>query len=88
MYLLELVSRLAQAVGLQSMMRHYTPKPLLRTIYFSLFNSHLIYACQIWGQSKTELFNKIQKLQDKARCIINFLQNTAPVSKYIRPQKF
>ena len=54
----------------------------------SQLNSHLIYACRTWGQSKTELFNKIQKLQDKARCIINFLQNTAPVSKCIRSQKF
>ena len=57
--------KLNQAVGLLSKIKHYTAKSLLRTIYYALFNSHLIYACQIWGQSKPEPFNKIQKLIDK-----------------------
>ena len=86
-YLLELIPKLNRAVGLLSKIRHYTPKPLLRTIYYSLFNSHLIYACQTWGQSKTELFKKIQKLQDKAVRIINFLPNTAPVSEIYKTTK-
>ena len=41
----------------------------------------MIYVCQTWGQSKTELFNKIQKLHDKVLHIINFLPNTGPVSE-------
>ena len=52
-YLLKLIPKLNRAVGLLSKIRH-TPKPLLRTIYYSLFNSHLMYTCQTWGQSKTE----------------------------------
>ena len=40
--------------------RQYTAKPPLKIIYYSHFNSHLIYACQTWGQSKTELFNKVK----------------------------
>ena len=36
---------------------------------------------KLLGQSKTELFNKIQNLQDKALRIINSLPNTAPVSE-------
>ena len=47
----------------------------------------MIYACQTWGQSKTELFSKIQKLQDKALCIIKFLPNTAPVSEIYKTSK-
>ena len=86
-YLLELIPKLNQAVSLLSKIRHYTPKPLLRTIYYSLFNSHLIYACQTWGQSKTELFKKIQKLQDKAVHIINFLPNTALFSEIYKTHK-
>ena len=42
-----LQTKLNRAIGLLSKVRHYTPKSLLKTIYFSLFNSHLIYACQI-----------------------------------------
>ena len=86
-YLLELIPKLNQAVGLLSKIRHYTPKPVLKTIYYSLFNSHLIYACQTWGQSKTELFKKIQKLQDNAVHIINFLPNTALVSEIYKTTK-
>ena len=42
-YLLERILKLNRAVGL---LRHYTPKSLLRTINYSLFKSHLTYACQ------------------------------------------
>ena len=43
-----LQAKLNRAIGLLCKIRHYAPKSLLKTIYFSLFNSHLIYACQIW----------------------------------------
>ena len=76
-----LQTKLNRAIGLLSKIRHYTPKSLLKTIYFSLFNSHLIYACQIWGQSKTKLFQEIEKLQDKAIHIISFLPKGASVKE-------
>ena len=76
-----LQTKLNRAIGLLSKIRHYTPKSLLKTIYFSLFNSHLIYACQIWGQSKTKLFQEIEKLQDKAIRIISFLPKGASVKE-------
>ena len=38
-----IIKKLQRAIGLLSKIRHYVPKWLLRTIYFSLFNSHLIY---------------------------------------------
>ena len=76
-----LQTKLNRAIGLLSKVRHYTPKSLLKTIYFSLFNSHLLYACQIWGQSKTKLFQEIKKLQDKAIRIISFLPKGASVKE-------
>ena len=42
-------------------------------IYFSLFNSNLIYDCQIWGQDQSDEFKKVEKLQEKAIRIISFL---------------
>ena len=50
----------------------FTPKHLLKTLYFLLFNSDLIYGCQIWGQDQNEEFKKIEELQEKA-IRINFL---------------
>ena len=83
-YLLERILKLNRAVGL---LRHYTPKSLLRTINYSLFKSHLTYACQAWGQSETELFDKTKEHQDKALRIINFLPNTARVSEIYKTSK-
>ena len=40
-----LITKLSTAVGLLSKIRYYVPKYLLRTIYFSIFNSHMIYTC-------------------------------------------
>ena len=42
-----LMKKLSRAIGLLSKVRHYASKYLLRT--YSLFNSHLIYVCEMWG---------------------------------------
>ena len=56
-----LVTELSRAAGLLSKIRYYVPRYLLRTIYFSIFNSHMIYTCQIWGQNKCKI-KKISEL--------------------------
>ena len=62
-----LQSKLNRAIGLLSKIRHYVPKFLFRTLYFMLFNSHLIYACQVWGQDplylRNSLYYKIKLLE-------------------------
>ena len=65
-----LITKLSTAVGLLSKIR-YVPKYLLRTIYFSIFNPHMIYACQVWGQNEAKI-KQISELQVKALRIINF----------------
>ena len=65
------IPKLNRAIGILSKIRHYVPKFLLKTIYYSLFNS--IYACQVWGQNKKYL-EKFSTLQDKAMRLINFKQ--------------
>ena len=76
-----LKKKLNQAIGLLSKVRHFTSQHLLKTLYYSLFNSHLIYGCQVWGQYQGTEFKKIETLQEKAIRIIKFLPNNAPVSK-------
>ena len=39
------IPKLNRAIDILSKIRHYVPKFLLKTIYYSLLNSHLIYAC-------------------------------------------
>ena len=54
--------------------RHYllqNPHHLL-TIYHSIFSSHMIYGCQVWGQTNSKFFLKIQTLQNNALRLITF----------------
>ena len=67
------IPKLNRAIGILSKIQHYVPIFLLKTIYYSLFNSYLIYTCQVWGQNK-KYFKKLSTLQDKAIRIINFKQ--------------
>ena len=69
----------SHSIGLLSKVRYYVPKHLLRTIYHSVFNSHLIYACEIWGQNKTNhYFKKLLRLQEEALRIIDFKPQASP----------
>ena len=74
-----LLIKLSRAAGLLSKIRHFVPKFLLRTIYFSIFNSHLIYTCQIWGQ-KENTIKKLSEIQDKDICIKSF-KNKNPTNE-------
>ena len=67
------IPKLNRAIGILSKILHYVPKFLIKTIYYSLFNSHLIYACQVWSQNK-KFLEKLSTLQDKAIRIKNFKQ--------------
>ena len=53
-------TKLIRAIGLLAKIYHYIPKFILKTLYYALFNSHLIYVCQMWEQKET----MIRKLLD------------------------
>ena len=52
----------------------------LLNIYYAIFNSHLIYGCQIWGQKLPFYLNKLIKTQDKVLRIIHHKTRTEPVN--------
>ena len=75
-----LINKLNRAIGLLAKIRCYTPRFLLNNIHYYIFNSHLIYACQIWGQkNNSEKLHQLSKLQDKALRIIHFLSPQSPL---------
>ena len=73
--------KINRGIGLLAKIRHFTSKHLWKTLYFSLFDSNLIYGCQIWGQNQNEKFKKTGKLQEKAISIINFFPLNTPIEK-------
>ena len=51
-------------------LRKVLPKALLEKIYLSCIQSHLDYACTVWGNCGQTLRKKIQRLQNQAARII------------------
>ena len=50
------------------------PTSVLRSLYFSLFHSHMSYGLVIWGNSKESLIRKIKSLQTRALKIMYFAE--------------
>ena len=87
-HLVNLKKKLSHSIGLLSKMSHYAPKHLLRTIGYSLFHSHLIYACKIWGQNQTnQMVKKLLLLQEKALKLINFQPQTPLSNNLFKERK-
>ena len=92
----ELIKWLNRANCMLSKVRHYVNPQILRTIYFSVFNAHLNYCNQIWGQNGNIHLNKIISAQNSALRIINFkpfrynssqlytLSNVTPIDKSVK----
>ena len=76
--------KLNRANSLLAKLRYYVHSKLLKTIYSAIFESHLRYGCQLWGQAQTQAINNIEKIQNKALRIINFKgpwESIAPLYK-------
>ena len=66
-----LSSKLRRANGALSKLRHFTTPEILRSVYYSIFNSHLNYGSQIWGQKQNYITNRVFTLQKSALRIMN-----------------
>lgn len=63
---LELSKKLSRSVGMLYKLRHPCPIKVLKSLYFSLFNSHASYGLAVWGNADNTYMDKIKKLQNKA----------------------
>ena len=68
----ELIKKLNRSNSMLAKIRHYVNKNTIRSLYFSIFYSHINYCCQVWGQNGNCLLNKILSLQRSALRIIDF----------------
>ena len=58
--------KLNRAVGKLTKLRYQANIHILKTIYHSLFETHLTYVCQLWGQNNKETQKKFRTLQNRA----------------------
>jgi hypothetical protein len=70
----QLERKLNRAKGMIAKSRHYLTnnEQNILSIYHSIFSSHMIYGCQIWGQTNSQSFNKIQVSQNNALRLVSF----------------
>ena len=54
---------LQELMMLSSKVRHFVPPNNLTSVYYAIFNSHLNYGNQIWGQNQNSVTNRIFILQ-------------------------
>ena len=75
-----LTKKLKRANGMLCKARHYINLDDLKTLYYAIFSSHLIYGCQIWGQHINTFNKKAFKLQNRALRIISFADFGAEIN--------
>ena len=80
----ELCKKLGRTVGMLYKIRHQCNKKVLRSLYFSLFESYLSYGLPVWGSANQALIEKLFILQKKAIRAITFSEydaHTSPLFK-------
>ena len=64
-YMAQLRQNLNRTNCLLAKLRHQVSRSLLKIIYFALFNSHLRYAAQVWGQGSSNVVDMVKRTQNK-----------------------
>jgi len=75
-----LSAKLNRANAMLSKIRHYVDKKTLKSIYYSIFQSHLIYSCLSWAQNLSAI-KRLVILQRKAIRLMEFLPRRSHTSK-------
>ena len=75
-HLKSLASKLSKANGIIAKLRHFLPRDTLLSIYYSLFQSHLVYGLQSW-YSNPSTMSRIVSLQKTAVRLLTFSEHRA-----------
>ena len=58
-----LKQKLKRANGILAKLRHHFHSDIPKTVYYSLFDTNLRYACQVWRQSNSDILVMVQRAQ-------------------------
>ena len=81
-----IATKLNQANAMLYKVRDFVNANILKSIYYALFESHINYACIIWGQNISTI-NRLYILQKKALRIVNFKERNAHSSPLFQYSK-
>ena len=83
----ELCKKLGRTLGMVYKVRNLCIPSVLRSLYFSLFNSHLTYGLSVWGQCIAEYLEKLKLIQKKIVRAISFANFDAPTKPLMKELK-
>ena len=69
----EICKKLGRALVMIYKARKLYNENILRSLYFSLFNSHASYGLAVWGQSQSEFFPKLKDFKKRLLELSNLL---------------
>ena len=81
-HIAELCKKVSRGVGMIFKIHDICPEPVLKSLYYSLINSHLSYGITVWGVANSTLVKKVFLLQKRAMRAItksDFLAHTDPL---------
>ena len=67
----QLGEKLSRSNGILYKLKQYCPINILRSLYYTIFYSHMLYACPIWSLTINKNLMKISILQNKCIRIMN-----------------
>ena len=73
----KLLSKLSSTIGALSKLRYFTPSNVLKSVYYGLFYSHVLYGCFLWQYSSRANIESLVKLQKKCIRMITFSEFNA-----------
>ena len=83
-YMNTLKQKLNRVNGILAKLRYYVTADVLKTIYYAFFDSHMKYACHIWGQVQSKTFDMIQHDQNKALSFKHFMEPSEPLYNQLK----
>ena len=65
-HILSVSKKISRSIGVMYRIRKYVNIAILKSIYYSLIYSHIVYAIQVWGSASNTELDNILILQKKA----------------------
>ena len=80
----KLSKKIASGIGAIKRIRDFVPTPTLHCIYNALIQSQFDYCNIVWGNCGKTLFDRLQKLQNRAARVLTFSRYDADANRLFR----
>ena len=84
-HILNVSKKISRSIGIMYRLRKYVNITVLKSIYYSLIYSHIVYAIQVWGTASDSELDRILILQKRAVRMMLFKDQYPPISGRLNP---